>query len=117
MLVGLADATRPPGGGSGAPVRFPGPRRTHQRPAALTAREPEIAEPVAHRLTSQAIADRLHVSRRAVETHVSRAFRKTGVSSRTALATLMARRRTGSRFVDAARSSAEPGPGVLGGDQ
>ena len=55
---------------------------------------------MAQGLTSQAIADRLYVSRRTVETHVSRAFRKTGVSTRSALATLMARRRAGSRFGD-----------------
>ncbi|NUP20498.1 MAG: helix-turn-helix transcriptional regulator, partial [Streptomyces sp.] len=72
-----------------------------ERLATLTAREREIAELVAQGLTSQAIADRLYVSRRTVDTHVSRAFRKTGVSSRAALATLMARRRTGNRFVDA----------------
>ncbi|NEA61019.1 LuxR family transcriptional regulator [Streptomyces sp. SID12488] len=101
MLVGLADATRPPGGGSEAPYGSPDRAELTQLLATLTARELEIAELVAQGLTSQAIADRLYVSRRTVETHVSRAFRKTGVSSRTALATLMARRRTGSRFGDA----------------
>ncbi|WP_326668695.1 response regulator transcription factor [Streptomyces canus] len=99
MLVGLADATRPPGGGSETPYRSPDRTELTARPATLTARE-LTAELVAQGLTSQAIADRLYVSRRTVETHVSRAFRKTGVSSRTALATLMARRRTGSRFGD-----------------
>ncbi|UIX34821.1 helix-turn-helix transcriptional regulator [Streptomyces sp. GQFP] len=79
-------------------VRPPDRAELTQRPAALTARELETAELVAQGLTSQAIADRLYVSRRTVETHVSRAFRRTGVASRTALATLMARRRTGSRF-------------------
>ncbi|WP_262057655.1 helix-turn-helix transcriptional regulator [Streptomyces sp. STR69] len=101
MLVGLADANRPPGDGSEAPYGSPEHAQLTQRLAALTARELEIAELVSQGLTSQAIADRLYVSRRTVETHVSRAFRKTGVSSRTALATLMARRRTGGRFGDA----------------
>ncbi len=101
MLVGLADATRPPGGGSEVPYGSPDRAELTHRPATLTARELEMAELVAHGLTSQAIADRLYVSRRTVETHVSRAFRKTGVFSRTALATLMARRRTGSRSGDA----------------
>ncbi|WP_159063048.1 response regulator transcription factor, partial [Streptomyces scabiei] len=101
MLVGLADATRPPGGGSEAPYGSPDRTELTERLATLTARELEIAELVAQGLTSQAIADRLYVSRRTVETHVSRIFRKTRVSSRTALATLMARRRTGSRFGDA----------------
>ncbi|WP_199845793.1 response regulator transcription factor, partial [Streptomyces europaeiscabiei] len=101
MLVGLADATRPPGGGSEAPYSSPDRTELTERLATLTARELEIAELVAQGLTSQAVADRLYVSRRTVETHVSRIFRKTGVSSRTALATLMARRRAGSRFGDA----------------
>ncbi|MET7480222.1 AAA family ATPase [Streptomyces sp. NPDC005648] len=98
MLVGLADATRPPGGGSETPYGSPDRAELTERLATLTARELEIAELVAQGLTSQAIADRLYVSRRTVDTHVSRTFRKTGVSSRTALATLMARRRGGSRF-------------------
>ncbi|MGW1719609.1 helix-turn-helix transcriptional regulator [Streptomyces sp. NPDC002156] len=101
LLVGLADATRPPGGGSEVPYGSPDRAELTQLLAALTTRELEIAELVAQGLTSQAIADRLYVSRRTVDTHVSRAFRKTGVSSRTALATLMARRRAGSRFGDA----------------
>ncbi|MDX3749405.1 helix-turn-helix transcriptional regulator [Streptomyces sp. AK08-02] len=101
MLVGLADATRPPGVDSEVPYGSPDRTELTRRLATLTARELEIAELVAQGLTSQAIADRLYVSRRTVDTHVSRAFRKTGVSSRTALAALMARRRTGSRFGDA----------------
>ncbi|MDX2799285.1 helix-turn-helix domain-containing protein, partial [Streptomyces scabiei] len=101
MLVGLADATRPPGGGPQAPFGSADRAERAERLAALTARELEIAELVAQGLTSQAIADRLFVSRRTVETHVSRTFRKTGVSSRTALAALMARRRAGGRFGDA----------------
>ncbi|WP_404818849.1 response regulator transcription factor [Streptomyces phaeolivaceus] len=101
MLIGLADATRPPGGGSEAPYGSPDRTELTERLAALTARELETAELVAQGLTSQAIADRLYVSRRTVETHAYRAFRKTGVSSRTALAALMSRRRTGSRFGDA----------------
>jgi len=101
MLVGLADATRPADGGSEAVYGSPDRAELAERLATLTARELEIAELVAQGLTSQAIADRLYVSRRTVDTHVSRAFRKTGVSSRTALAALMARRRIGSRFVDA----------------
>lgn len=101
LLVGLADATRPPGGGAEAPYGSPDRAGVTERLATLTARELEIAELVAQGLTSQAIADRLYVSRRTVETHVSRTFRKTGISSRTALAGLMARRRTGSRFGDA----------------
>ncbi|MGJ5828247.1 LuxR family transcriptional regulator [Streptomyces ossamyceticus] len=101
LLVGLADATRPPGRGPEAPYGSPDRAELAELLATLTARELEIAELVAQGLTSRAIADRLYVSRRTVETHVSRVFRKTGVSSRTALAALMARRRSGSRFGDA----------------
>ncbi len=101
MLVGLADATRPPEGGPETPYGSPDRAGLTERLATLTVRELEVAELVAQGLTSQAIADRLFVSRRTVETHVSRTFRKTGVSSRTALAALMARRRAGGRFGDA----------------
>ncbi len=116
MLVGLADATRPPGGGFEDPY-FPDRAELTQRPATLTAREREMAELVAYGLTSQAIADRLYVNRRTVETHVSRAFRKTGVSSRTPLATLMAPAAPEAVPGTPARSGTERGPGALGGDQ
>lgn len=46
---------------------------------------------VAEGLTNQAIATRLFLSPRTVETHVSRVFRKTGVATRAGLAALMAR--------------------------
>ncbi|MER6184240.1 AAA family ATPase [Streptomyces sp. NPDC001652] len=115
MLVALADVTRPPDGSSETCYGSPDRAQLTERLATLTVRELEIAELVAQGLTSQAIADRLYVSRRTVETHVSRAFRKTGVSSRTALATLMARR-TGSRFGDgrAERSGSESAREPLG---
>jgi DNA-binding CsgD family transcriptional regulator len=61
-----------------------------RRLAQLTAREREIADLVADGLTSPAIAEQLCLSRRTVETHISRVYRKTGVSSRAALAGLMA---------------------------
>jgi DNA-binding NarL/FixJ family response regulator len=59
----------------------------------LTPRELQIAELVADGLSNQAIATHIFLSRRTVETHVSRIFRKAGVSSRTALATLVTRGR------------------------
>jgi ATP/maltotriose-dependent transcriptional regulator MalT len=55
----------------------------------LTPREQEIADLVAIGLTNQAIATRLYLSTRTVESHVARIFRKTGVSSRAVLATLV----------------------------
>ncbi|MEU7416492.1 helix-turn-helix transcriptional regulator [Streptomyces antibioticus] len=90
MLTGLAEAIRPAVAGASE-----GPER---RLAELTAREREIAGLVAEGLTSPSIADRLCLSRRTVETHVSRIYRKTGVSSRAALAALMAGRPSGHPF-------------------
>ncbi|WP_236653369.1 ATP-binding protein [Streptacidiphilus melanogenes] len=57
--------------------------------AELTARELEVAGLVADGLSNQAIATRLFLSRRTVETHVSTIYRKVGVASRSALASLV----------------------------
>lgn len=83
LLAGLAELQRP--------------EMTESTPkpadglATLTAREREIAGLVAEGLTSHAIASRLYLSPRTVETHVSRVYRKTGVSSRAGLASLVTR--------------------------
>ncbi|WP_432102258.1 helix-turn-helix transcriptional regulator [Streptomyces sp. bgisy091] len=82
LLVGLAELTRPPSTEAEGPARWP---------ATLTPREREVAALVAEGLTNQAIASRLYLSHRTVETHVSRVLRKAGVTTRTALASLMAR--------------------------
>ncbi|WP_306292921.1 LuxR C-terminal-related transcriptional regulator [Streptomyces avermitilis] len=42
-------------------------------------------------MSNQAIATKLYLSRRTVETHLSAIYRKTSVSSRSALAGLMTR--------------------------
>lgn len=83
LLIGLAEMTRPsePRTSSTAPPWL----------ASLTTREREVAELVTEGLTNQAIAARLYLSPRTVETHVSRVFRKTGVATRAGLAALMAR--------------------------
>ncbi|MGW6705209.1 helix-turn-helix transcriptional regulator [Streptomyces sp. NPDC054956] len=57
----------------------------------LTAREREIAGLVAQGLSNHAIADGLHLSRRTVETHLTAVYRKAGVRSRSALASLVTR--------------------------
>lgn len=67
------------------------PLRTPTELDQLTAREREIAELVAEGLSNQAIATKLYLSRRTVETHLSAVYRKTSVSSRSALAGLMTR--------------------------
>ncbi|MFE7598539.1 AAA family ATPase [Streptomyces sp. NPDC057494] len=80
MLVDLADRTRP------APPRGDGGRL-----AVLTPREREISALVAEGLTNQAMADRLSLSPRTVESHVARVYRKTGVETRAGLASLVVR--------------------------
>ncbi|MDQ7903670.1 response regulator transcription factor [Phytohabitans sp. ZYX-F-186] len=62
-----------------------GGRRHGDPVAALTGRERQIADLVAGGLTNQQIAERLHLSRKTVEAHISRTFAKLGVQSRVAL--------------------------------
>ncbi|MFH9726131.1 AAA family ATPase [Streptomyces sp. NPDC017254] len=81
MLVDLADRTRP-----APPDGAPGGRL-----AVLTPREREISVLVAEGLTNQAVADRLCLSPRTVESHVARVYRKTGVETRAGLASLVVR--------------------------
>jgi DNA-binding NarL/FixJ family response regulator len=52
----------------------------------LTPREHEIVDLVAQALTNRAIADRLVLSERTVESHVRRILAKTGLTTRTELA-------------------------------
>jgi DNA-binding CsgD family transcriptional regulator len=58
--------------------------------AALTMREREVARLAATGLTSRDIAAQLSVSPRTVDTHLSRVYRKLGLSSRAALASHLA---------------------------
>jgi DNA-binding NarL/FixJ family response regulator len=68
----------------------PGQTRRRVRPlsgvGALTKSERVIVALVAEGLGNDAIAARLHLSRRTVESHVSAAYRKLGVSTRVELA-------------------------------
>ncbi|MER7951244.1 LuxR family transcriptional regulator [Streptomyces sp. NPDC096079] len=82
LLVDLADRTRP------APTDDEG---GGGRLAVLTPREREISALVAEGLTNQAVADRLCLSPRTVESHVARVYRKTGVETRAGLASLVVR--------------------------
>ncbi|MEW2050975.1 AAA family ATPase [Streptomyces sp. NPDC005476] len=84
LLVDLAGLIRPQIV-TGAPVLPP-------ELADLTRRELEIAGLVAEGLGNQAIAARLHLSTRTVETHLSSVYRKASVPSRSALAVLMTRK-------------------------
>ncbi|MFD5147055.1 AAA family ATPase [Streptomyces sp. NPDC058401] len=88
LLTGLADLFPPPGTAhppAGTAARPPDPL-PH-----LTPREQEIAALVTEGLTTPAIAARLYLSPRTVDTHLSHIFRKTGVTTRSALAALTAR--------------------------
>ena len=84
QLTGLADAIH-------STVHTPSPARPPSPYPALSAREREIAELVAAGLTTPAIAARLYLSPRTVESHLGRIYRKTGVTSRSALAVLQTR--------------------------
>jgi DNA-binding NarL/FixJ family response regulator len=56
----------------------------------LTAAEARVARLAAEGHTNRAIAERLYVTERTVETHLTRAFDKLQISNRTALATALA---------------------------
>jgi DNA-binding CsgD family transcriptional regulator len=68
---------RPPSAGTG-------------RPGALTAREAEVVGLAAGGLADREIAARLVVSVRTVESHLARAYRKLGVTSRVELSAVLA---------------------------
>jgi DNA-binding NarL/FixJ family response regulator len=59
--------------------------------AALSPREREITELVAQGLTNRAIAGRLYLSEKTIETHLTRVFQKLGVRSRVQVAAEVAR--------------------------
>jgi DNA-binding CsgD family transcriptional regulator len=69
------------------------PRRSPPRPttgwASLTATEATVVELVAAGLTNTAIAERLFVSRRTVESHLARVYPKLGLHRRTELVSAM----------------------------
>jgi DNA-binding CsgD family transcriptional regulator len=58
-------------------------------PELLSAREQEVADLAAHRLSNQEIADRLHLSVRTVESYLQSAFGKLGINSRADLPDLL----------------------------
>ena len=65
--------------------------RQAAEPLPLTDREAEIVMLIGARLSNRAIAERLILSVRTVESHIYRAMMKTGATSRDELATLLPR--------------------------
>jgi DNA-binding CsgD family transcriptional regulator len=61
----------------------------------LTDREVEVSLLIADGLSNDEAAERLHVTRRTVEFHLTNAYRKLGVRGRAALAAAVARELTG----------------------
>jgi ATP/maltotriose-dependent transcriptional regulator MalT len=74
-------------------VRVPAPTAGGRRagPHGLSPRELEVAELVVEGCTNQQVAEKLVVSIRTVETHLSNIFRKLGVSSRVGVVTALQR--------------------------
>ncbi|WP_182885267.1 helix-turn-helix transcriptional regulator [Microbispora sp. H10885] len=81
----IESAAADPPGASGPPVAD---RPSADRPGAatLTARERQIARLVSEGLKNREIADRLYVTQKTVEMHLSRIFAKLGVSNRVGVA-------------------------------
>jgi DNA-binding CsgD family transcriptional regulator len=75
----------------GVPRASPGRAAAATALAALTDREREVAVMLGAGRTNRQIASRLRLSERTVEAHLANAYRKLGVTSRVALAGLLAR--------------------------
>jgi len=101
LLVSLAERLRP--------AVFSAPSEPVGELSSLTTRERQVAGLVAEGLTSSAIAEKLSLSRRTVESHIVRIYQKAGVSSRAALASIVARREAQDRAAPQARRD---GPAV-----
>jgi DNA-binding CsgD family transcriptional regulator len=82
VLARLRDAGAPPG-------KRGSRRRAEDGWDALTDSERRVVDLVGEGLTYREIGERLFISRRTVETHVARVFRKLDVSSRAELAAFL----------------------------
>src|SRR5437868_14377182 len=77
----------------------------------VSAREAEVLAALAEHLTNAAIADRLFISVRTVESHVSSLLRKLQLSDRRALAAAAANLRPLARQAADGQATAPPAPG------
>jgi len=68
----------------------PTPATRSQPPAVLTRRQLDVARLVADDLSNKQIADRLFLSERTVETHITNILNKLGLNSRTQISRWMA---------------------------
>lgn len=80
-------------GEAGAPVPRPGrgdtPVPEHLRALGVTSREMDVLVLVAQGLTNREVADRLYLSRKTVERHMTSLFNRTGATSRAELGPLL----------------------------
>jgi len=106
LLLSLAERLRP--------AVFSAPSEPVGELASLTTRERQVAGLVAEGLTSSAIAEKLCLSRRTVESHIARIYQKAGVSSRAALASIVTRREAQDSAVPQARRRGPAVPAVAG---
>jgi DNA-binding CsgD family transcriptional regulator len=92
LLQAHRDTRAVPGPASATtPRRILGENEPVGELVSLTTRERQVAGLVAEGLSSPAIAAELYLSPRTIETHIARIYRKTGVSSRAALASIVTR--------------------------
>jgi len=82
-LAALAAVRMPPSAPAG-PSSVPHAPKACTSPAGLTAREVEVLQVVAQGLTNEQVAQRLVISPRTVDTHLTSIYSKLGVSSRSA---------------------------------
>lgn len=79
-----------------AQARAPGDQRAEIYLAGLTHREQQVAAMASQGLSNRVISQRLHVSEKTIEKHLSNAFIKLGVSSRSQLTAIVVRGREAS---------------------
>jgi DNA-binding NarL/FixJ family response regulator len=83
LAPGAAGSLMPSGGAAGSGGWFPERTPGWSGLGALTTREREVLDQIAHGRSNREIARLLHVSEKTVKTHVSSVLAKLGVQDRT----------------------------------